>query len=44
MILPLDGSTAEEKARIDMVMEEAMDIRNAMVRLAYNPKFVSYED
>ena len=36
----LCGESVEEKARVDMMADCAMDLRSGMVRLAYNPEFV----
>eukprot|EP00112_Aurelia_sp_Birch-Aquarium-sp1_P014664 Seg318.20 transcript_id=Seg318.20/GoldUCD/mRNA.D3Y31 product="Glutathione S-transferase Yb-3" protein_id=Seg318.20/GoldUCD/D3Y31 len=35
----LDGETEEEKRRVDLMENQAMDFRNAWVGLCYNPKF-----
>ena len=35
------GKTEAEKVLVDMMADNAMDFRNAAVRLFYNPKFVS---
>jgi len=40
----LCGKTTEEQVRVNMMLEETMDVRNAMVRLAYNPKFDELRD
>ena len=36
----LCGETVADKARVDMMADCAMDLRNGIVRLAYNPEFV----
>ena len=36
----LCGDSVEEKTRVDMMADCAMDLRSGMVRLAYNPEFV----
>eukprot|EP00745_Piridium_sociabile_P045563 TRINITY_DN987_c0_g1_i2.p1 TRINITY_DN987_c0_g1~~TRINITY_DN987_c0_g1_i2.p1 ORF type:complete len:229 (-),score=64.49 TRINITY_DN987_c0_g1_i2:409-1095(-) len=33
------GETDEEKANVDMMLENAMDFRNAVVRMAYSPDY-----
>jgi glutathione S-transferase len=38
------GSTTEERVRIDLMLEESMDVRNQMVRLSYNPNFTELRD
>eukprot|EP01096_Ripella_sp_DP13-Kostka_P003750 TRINITY_DN155_c0_g1_i1.p1 TRINITY_DN155_c0_g1~~TRINITY_DN155_c0_g1_i1.p1 ORF type:complete len:240 (-),score=105.75 TRINITY_DN155_c0_g1_i1:30-689(-) len=40
----LEGETEEERVRIDLMAEEAMDFRNAVVRLSYNPNFEHLKD
>eukprot|EP00795_Rhopilema_esculentum_P002478 gene2478-18140_t len=35
----LDGETEEEKRRVDLMENQAMDFRNGFVRLCYNPRF-----
>jgi len=35
----LDGETEEEKRRVDLMENQAMDFRNGWVGLCYNPKF-----
>lgn len=37
----LDGSTDQEKRRVDLMAEEGMDFRNGIVRLSYNPNFAN---
>lgn len=34
------GQTEEEKLNVDILLEYAMDYRNVIVRLAYNPEYV----
>ena len=36
----LCGESVEEKARVDMMADCAMDLRNTIVRLVYNPDYV----
>ncbi|XP_072336123.1 glutathione S-transferase Mu 5-like [Scyliorhinus torazame] len=38
----LVGETEDEKVRVDMLENQAMDFRMGIVRLAYNPDFVSF--
>jgi len=33
------GKTEEEKANVDIMLENAMDFRNGFVRMCYNPKY-----
>lgn len=40
----LDGGTEKEKAVVDMILEQTMDLRNGFIRLCYNPKFDSLKD
>ena len=40
----LDGKTEAEKVRMDIMENEAMDFRNRLVRLCYNPDFVRFSD
>merc|ERR1712241_1148406 len=35
----LDGKTEEDKVRVDMMCDNAMDFRNGFVGLSYNPNF-----
>jgi len=35
----LDGETDEEKRRVDLMENQAMDFRNGFVRVCYNPNF-----
>ncbi|KAL4226000.1 Glutathione S-transferase Mu 3 [Mactra antiquata] len=35
----LDGETEKEKALVDMLLDQAMDLRNGIVRLCYNPDY-----
>nr|APX42722.1 glutathione S-transferase [Corbicula fluminea] len=35
----LDGETERDKAIVDMLLEQAMDLRNGVVRLCYNPDY-----
>jgi glutathione S-transferase len=35
------GKNEEEMIRVDIMAEQSMDFRNGLVRLAYNPNFVS---
>ena len=37
------GQTEVEMARVDMLADQAMDFRNGLVRLVYNPRFVRYQ-
>ena len=37
----LDGSTEEEKARVDLIAEQSTDFRDGMVYFAYDKDFVS---
>ena len=37
----LDGETEKDKAVVDMVLEQAYDLRNGVVRLCYNKDYVS---
>lgn len=37
----LDGETEREKAVVDMLLDQAMDLRNGVVRLCYNKDYVS---
>lgn len=39
----LDGKTEEDKVRVDMMCDNAMDFRNGFVKLCYNPKFDDYK-
>lgn len=34
------GTTPAESAAVDVMMDQAMDFRNVIVRLAYNPNYV----
>ena len=36
----VDGSTEEEKAIVDMMLDQVMDLRNGVVRLCYNKDYV----
>lgn len=36
------GTTDEERAVVDMMADQVMDLRNGFVRLCYNPKFTDY--
>eukprot|EP00794_Sanderia_malayensis_P006245 gene6245-6964_t len=40
----LDGETEEEKVRVDIMENQAMDFRNGFVRLCYNPDFDNLVD
>nr|AEW46330.1 mu glutathione S-transferase [Ruditapes philippinarum] len=40
----LDGDTAKEKANVDMLLDQAMDLRNGVVRLCYNKDYASLKD
>ena len=35
------GQTEAEMVRVDMLADQSMDFRNGLVRLVYNPRFVS---
>ncbi|KAH3876580.1 hypothetical protein DPMN_000426 [Dreissena polymorpha] len=35
----LDGESVQEKAEVDMMLDQAMDLRNGVVRLCYNPDY-----
>ena len=35
------GKTEKECAYVDMMLENAMDFRNGVVRMVYNPEYVS---
>ena len=35
----LDGKTEEDKVRVDMILENAMDLRNGFSKLCYDPNF-----
>lgn len=35
----LDGATEKDKAVVDMLLDQAMDLRNGVVRLCYNPDY-----
>lgn len=35
------GKTEDERVRVDVMAEQSMDFRNGLVRLCYNPAFVS---
>lgn len=37
----LDGATEKEKAVVDMMLDQAMDLRNGIVRLCYNKDYES---
>lgn len=37
----IDGGSVREKAIVDMMLEQAMDFRNGVVRLCYNKDYVS---
>ena len=40
----LDGKSEQDKVRVDMMVDNAMDFRNGFVRLCYNPKFNDLKD
>ena len=35
------GKTEQERVNVDMMLENAMDFRNGVVRMAYNNDYVS---
>lgn len=40
----LDGETDREKAVVDMLLDQAMDLRNGVVRLCYNKDYEKLKD
>ncbi|KAH3876559.1 glutathione S-transferase Mu 4-like [Dreissena polymorpha] len=40
----LDGESVQEKAEVDMMLDQAMDLRNGVVRLCYNPDYEKLKD
>lgn len=40
----LDGESVKDKAVVDMLLDQAMDLRNGIVRLCYNPNFETLKD
>lgn len=35
------GKTEQERINVDIMLENAMDFRNGVVRMAYNPEYVN---
>ena len=40
----LDGRSEQDRVRVDMMLDNAMDFRNGFIMLSYNPKFNQLKD